>query len=465
LANFLANRLAKVNLATGDFYMMIFLEEAAESWDLDRLLMHLGVARAEAMPGRQPELTDLEIDRLCGLLLNYSPTEIAQRQHVTNGTVVVSLSKSIYRYVEILLGRDRNSLENWRDVSNWLTEAGYRRTQVAINWAQMPDVAQLHGRQTELETLQGWALGHSFPCRVIAIHGPPGIGKTSLAIELAKRIRPQFEGVIWQSLRPKPSLKSVLGHWLAELPGPANQAHTATEEAEWHEQINQLMTYLREYRCLVVMDNLEAILSSGSPFGEYELGYENYRELFVRMCKGSHQSCILVTSRESTWETRGYNETNAPTRSLKLEGLNPEAAALVLKEQKLELESPEELGKAHRQRLIEQYRGNPHLLKMVASTIHEVFGGSISNFLRQRTTLFGEAIYLIEQQILRLSDGERAILQQLAKQEAHVPIEKLTSPHKLGSINALHRRSLIERSTAGYTLRPDVMEYVRRELY
>lgn len=443
---------------------MTFSQEAAKHWDLDRLRTALAAAKAKATREQQSTLTALEIERLCGLLLNHSPTEIARQQHVASGTVIVSLSQSIYRYVEILLERDRNSLENWRNVHNWLTEAGYQRTQVTINWAQMPDVAALYGRQADLEQLEGWALSRDLPCRLIAIHGPPGIGKTSLAIELAKRIRPQFWGVIWQSLRHRPSLRSVLNHWLAQLPSPSNQAQTVTEEAEWYEQINHLMTYLREHRCLVVIDNLEAILSSGSPFGDYEPGYEGYCELFRRMSEEPHQSCILVTSRESTPATRGSIATNDPTWGLCLEGLSDEAAALILEEQGLILEPAEDAGQAHWRRLVEQYRGNPYLLKMVALTIHEVFEGSIGNFLRQPMTLFGEALYLIEQQYFRLSDGERAILQYMARQDAHIPIEGLIPPYRLESINALHRRSLIERSTAGYTLRPDVMEYVRREL-
>jgi DNA polymerase III delta prime subunit len=458
-----------------------FSHEAAEHWDLERLYADLTLAKVKAVPHRQPELTEIEKERLCGLLLNHSPASIAEQQYVETKTVEVSFSVGLYRYVEILLGRDRNALESWRDVSHWLAQAGYRRTQVAINWAQMPEVVALYGRQAELQQLERWILDNS---RLVAIHGPPGIGKTSLAIELAKKVKPEFEGVIWQSLRHQPSLKSVLNDWIAQLPStssstpsstlvPLAQSRLGTEGpkstdgadgAQWYEQLNHLMTYLREHRCLVVIDNLETILSSDSIFGDYAPGYEEYRELFKRLGEEPHQSCVLVTSRESNLETRGSRALTHPIRSLCLEGLSYEAAELILKEQRLVLEPSEEPGKAHWKKLVKQYSGNPYLLRMVASTIHEVFEGKVTRFLKQRMTLFAESIYLIEQQYVRLSAGEKAILQQLAQQDAHVVVETLMTFHPLESINALHRRSLIEKSTAGYTLRPDVMEYMRREL-
>jgi DNA polymerase III delta prime subunit len=448
-----------------------FAHEAAEHWDLERLYADLTLAKVKAVPHRQPELTEIEKERLCGLLLNHSPASIAEQQYVENKTVEVSFSVGLYRYVEILIGRDRNALESWRDVSNWLAQAGYYRTQVAINWAQMPEVVALYGRQGELQQLERWMLDNS---RLVAIHGPPGIGKTSLAIELAKKIKPAFEGVIWQSLRHQPSLKSVLNDWIAQLPStspstsvPLAQFRLDTDGADgaqWYEQLNHLMTYLREHRCLVVIDNLETILSSDSIFGDYAPGYEDYRELFKRLGEEPHQSCVLVTSRESNLEIRGSRALAHPIRSLCLQGLSYEAAELILKEQRLVLEPSEEPGKAHWKKLVKQYSGNPYLLRMVASTIHEVFEGKVTRFLKQRMTLFAESIYLIEQQYVRLSSGEKAILQQLAQQDAHVVVEALMAFHPLELINALHRRSLIEKSTAGYTLRPDVMEYMRREL-
>ncbi len=434
-----------------------FSKQAAEEWDLKRLYADLAIAKSKATPDRQPTLTAVEKERLCGLLLDYSPAEIAQKKYVTPRTVEVSFCVGIYRYVEILAKRDRNALEGWRDVVTWLTAAGYRRSQVAVNWAQMPDVPALYGREVELDRLSSWICGSS-PCRMLAINGPAGIGKTSLAIELAKKVKPQFEGAIWQSLRHQPALETVLSDWLVQLPNDFNRARPTSE---WYKQIDDVMDYLRAHRCLVVLDNLESILRGGSLFGEYEPAHEPYRELLKRMGEEPHQSCVLVTSRESNREIRGSESAAHPVRQLRLEGLSYEAAAPILKEEKLlESDGPNGYGK----KLVQQYRGNPHFLRMVAFTIHEVFDGRVGDFLKQRMTLFGEVVYILDQQYDRLSDEEKAILQQLARQDERVPLEDLIPPHKLESINALNRRSLIEKSAAGYTLRPVVMEHVRRKL-
>ncbi|MEO0735821.1 MAG: ATP-binding protein [Cyanobacteria bacterium J06649_12] len=183
-------------------------EQAAAQWNLARLYEDLAKAKHELMPHKQYGLTDSEKTRLRGLLLGNSPAEIATQQIIETRTVEVALSQGLYRYVERLTGRDRNALENWRDVAEWLEIAGYRTTQVAINWDQMPDVAALYGRQVELDQLKQWLAG---ACRFVSIIGPAGMGKTSLAITLAKAMQTQFDGVIWQSLRYQPAREHFRG--------------------------------------------------------------------------------------------------------------------------------------------------------------------------------------------------------------------------------------------------------------
>ncbi|NER83269.1 MAG: NACHT domain-containing protein, partial [Leptolyngbya sp. SIO1D8] len=399
---------------------------------------------------KRPELTEVEQLRLRGLLLGHSPAEIAEQQYAAVRTVEVALSQGLYRYVEVLTGRDRNTLDSWRNVADWLQVAGYQCVQVAINWAQMPDVPTLHGRQVELDQLKGWILG-DFPCRLVAINGPAGIGKSSLAISLAQTVHAHFEGLIWQSLRHKPLLENVLSQWLEQLPGEFTQA------APWYDQLSAVMTYLREHHCLVVMDNLETILSSGSLIGDYEPGYEAYSELFKRIGEEPHQSCVVVTSRESNREIRGSAATTRPVRHLSLKGLSYDAAEHILEEEAL-------TARSHWKALVQQYRGNPLMLRIVAMTIQEVFDGDVRYFLRQRMTLFGDIKYLIDQQYERLSQAEQDILYQLAERAEPIQLEQLHHPHSLPAITALLRRALIEKSAAGFTLRPVVMEYVRHHL-
>lgn len=427
--------------------------QAAAQWNLDELYESLAKAKAELMPHKRYGLTDLEKTRLRGLLLRYSPAEISDHEGIEARTVEVALSQGLYRYVEQLTERDRNALDSWRDVTDWLEAAGYRSTQVAINWDQMPDVPVLYGRQVELDQLQQWMLGTS-ACRFVSIIGPVGMGKTSLAITLAKAVQTQFDGVIWQSLRHQPTLDNVLGQWLNELPDDVTP-----HSDEWYDQLSALMAYLQTHRCLVVLDNLESILSSGSLVSEYEPAYSNYRELLKRLGEQPHQSCIVVTSRERNRELAGSRAANSPVRYLELGGLRYDDAAQLLAAERLSAS-----GQPHWKSLVAQYRGNPLMLRIVAMTIQELFDGNVDRFRRHGRTMFGDIKYLIDQQYDRLSAAEQDILGQLAERAEPMSIEDIQHPDCLAAISALLSKSLIEKSPAGFTLIPVVMEYVREQL-
>lgn len=100
--------------------------QAADEWDLEKLYKDLSAAKRLVAPHKRRGLTDVEKLHLCGLLCEHSPTEIAQKLHKNAKGVEVELSKTLYRYTEQLTGRLLNTLQNWRDVIDWLEAAKYR---------------------------------------------------------------------------------------------------------------------------------------------------------------------------------------------------------------------------------------------------------------------------------------------------------------------------------------------------
>ncbi|NWF60220.1 MAG: hypothetical protein HXY43_13385 [Fischerella sp.] len=81
-------------------------------------------------------------------------------------------------------------------------------------------------------------------------------------------------------------------------------------------RISRLLHYLKAHHCLLILDNLEATLQGGNSAGQYRDGYEGYSQLLKKVGEVSHQSCLLLTSREK------------PQNIEKLAGKNKKAIAL-----------------------------------------------------------------------------------------------------------------------------------------
>ena len=93
--------------------------EAAQYWDLKTLYADLASAK-----GRH--LTPTEKQHLRGLLSGHSPGEIAEKLHKNANGVEVALCNTLYQYVKTLVGKEEDKLHNWRNICEWLEEAGYK---------------------------------------------------------------------------------------------------------------------------------------------------------------------------------------------------------------------------------------------------------------------------------------------------------------------------------------------------
>ncbi|MGA9379634.1 MAG: NB-ARC domain-containing protein, partial [Phormidium sp.] len=201
--------------------------------------------------------------------------------------------------------------------------------QLQQNWGNAPDVSVFYGRQAELATLKKWIIDNN--CRLVAILGMGGIGKTALSAKLAQEIQHQFEYLIWQSLRKPRSLKELIAELIKFLSGQSKPDLSNDED----ELISQLLQYLKTHRCLIILDSLECILKNQEFAGFYRKDYQSYSKFFQRLGAEPHESCLLIASRDKTREIALLSGETGTVRDLALEGLKPEAAKQILQQKGL----------------------------------------------------------------------------------------------------------------------------------
>jgi hypothetical protein len=109
--------------------------QASYQWDLECLYNDLA-----SIKGRR--LTPVEKLNLRGLLCGYSPAEIAEHLNKSVKGVEVDLCNTLYQYVKNLVGKTNGKVENWRNITDWLTSAGYQK-QTSVDY-QVNDYLSLN---------------------------------------------------------------------------------------------------------------------------------------------------------------------------------------------------------------------------------------------------------------------------------------------------------------------------------
>ncbi|MFB2974408.1 NB-ARC domain-containing protein [Aerosakkonema sp. BLCC-F183] len=319
--------------------------------------------------------------------------------------------------------------------------------------SEMPDLGAFYDRTPELATLTTWILQQR--CRLIALTGISGIGKTALAAQLVQQIKDEFEYVIWCSLDES--------YTLDELQHKLIQFFSQSENLEspvTNQKPLPLIKYLQKYRCLVVLDDIHNLFISGELAGKYKDGYEEYRTLFKQIETLYHQSCFLLIGWEEPREIPQKESQNTFIRSLQLTGLDTAAGWEILRDKGLgEIDNCSAL--------IQRYQGNPLWLKSVATLIKEL-GGGVTELLLDDTILLPEDLKdVLEEQCDRLSEIEKQVISLLAKENGAVNLGKLLENGRippsdlLNALQSLSRRCLVEQQANLYSLSPVLRQYIK----
>jgi DNA-binding CsgD family transcriptional regulator len=416
-------------------------------------------------------VTKTELEALLLALKNHSGAEIAQKLNISQPAVRKRLGES-YRKLGIE-GSGNKKIYNLKQKLYAQYQGTYENViSSKEDWGEAVDVEGFRGRDAEIRDLEEWIVGNdSLRCRVVAVLGMGGIGKTAIAAKVAKQVQPQFDYLIWRSLRNAPSLEDILSQLLRFLPNDSEDYLTVSE----NNKILLLIDALRKHRCLVILDNVESVLRSGEGktqewAGEYEPGYENYGYFFKKVAEASHESCLLLTSREKPKEVAALEGKKLPVKVLQLSSLNLAGAREILLDKGCDC-TDEQL-----QELVKRYSGNPLALKIVATTVYDLFSNNITEFLREiqeANAVYGDIRTLLDTQFSRLSDLEKQVMYRLALHREYVSLTQLKNDLKtieaieaeskiLEVVESLLRRSLIEKeaNTSRFRQQSVVMEYV-----
>ncbi|XP_044985086.1 disease resistance protein RGA5-like [Hordeum vulgare subsp. vulgare] len=118
------------------------------------------------------------------------------------------------------------------------------------SWHPMPYVC-MDEHVNKLESLLG--KDGEQKLKVVCLVGSGGIGKTTLAKELYRRIKGQFECQAFVRTSRKPDVRSLLSSMLSQI-----QPHHSTHNWKVHSLIADIRTHLQDKRYLIVIDDVWA---------------------------------------------------------------------------------------------------------------------------------------------------------------------------------------------------------------
>lgn len=266
------------------------------------------------------------------------------------------------------------------------------RTHSHQDWDGAPEVSMLYGRTEELATLKQWIVEDK--CRLLVLLSAGGMGKTALSLQLARQIQDKFEYVVWRSLLPRPSIQELLTHLIQFL----TDKKEIKLPLDVSGLVSLLLQYLDKHRCLILLDDLEAVLQMGSQGGHYQKEHEGYGELLRRVGESDHNSCLILNSREKPIEIASLAGETLPIRTLELKSLQLEDAKKIILSAKGFSGTEREWVE-----LIKLYEGNPLALQIATTIIQDFFNGDFNKFFNRNLSVISEGVQEYLKQLTEIS--------------------------------------------------------------
>jgi predicted ATPase len=312
------------------------------------------------------------------------------------------------------------------------------------------------GRNTELETVRERLT--SSDCRWVTLLGPGGMGKTRLALEMARQTAgtPQFpDGVFWVPLENVMEASIAAQRIYETLVGPSN----ATGEP-----IAQIEDWLSDRSALLVLDNTEQVEGIGN--------------LLERWAGAGEDSRWLVTSRE---RLQGQGEwvlalEGLPQGNRRRPNLESDAAKLFVG-RSAQIKIGKTFNAEHAPAILEVCElldGMPLALELAATWMDVIEPAELASELREDLRVLEQSgqgkqnlRVAFDRSWNKLSERERTILASLSIFEdgfTREAAQKITGA-TISDLFSLVNRSLIRAtSSSRYGMHPVVRSYAREKL-
>lgn len=315
-----------------------------------------------------------------------------------------------------------------------------------INLEDAPKLCNFYGRTRELNQLQQWLITEA--CQLAVIHGVGGIGKAALARQLVENIANTYDYIIWCSFNSASPFQKILTKILKFI--SENQENTF--------DISILIEYLRQYRCLIILDNWEEIIDSDC---ESSIDYDEFLKI---VAEETHQSNVLILSRERPLSIELIEETKVSIQRL---------GALSYEDAKQLLEAEGLSGTEEQLEEFSRRYSNPWILKKIAKQVKRVSAGKVSEIIENTSIYVDNTIAgFLDIQFQRLSQVEKNLIYWIAIRRNSATLNQLIqdsnqflSGHELYStLNILMGgHSLVEdnseESPKPYTLDQVILKY------
>ncbi len=258
------------------------------------------------------------------------------------------------------------------------------------------------------------------------------MGKTALGRELVEQIQENFDCILWRNCTNTLTLQCLKSQLIDLL------------SANGETQLPSVIDYLRSHSCLIILDELQELFADGELAGTYLPECQDYGKFWEQIPRSPHQSCFLLLSWETPTEITNLERENRHCRSLKLLGLGESAVEILHSKG---LTDPDKWGE-----MLQIYGGNPSWLNIIASTIQDLFDGSVDRFLSYPSLFLGDLESKLQGYYQRLSEAEKLVIRWLSNQEAadifQNPVELVLSDADfLKAVQSLKKRGLIEKFT------------------